>query len=91
MKAVGRNSIILRCPLVPGINDADAALHHIADLANILKNVQRIDLEPYHPMGEGKSRNLGRKDVFHAPFVSEDDKKRRPQVISSRTGVPIHI
>ncbi len=36
LKAVGRNSIILRCPLVPGINDADAALHHIADLANIL-------------------------------------------------------
>ena len=84
-------SIMLRCPLVPGINDEDAALHHIADLANTLKNVQRIDLEPYHPMGEGKSRNLGRSDVVHAPFASEDDKKRWQQVISSRSGVPIHI
>lgn len=84
-------SVILRCPLVPGINDEDAALHHIAGLANTLENVQRIDLEPYHPMGEGKSRNLGRSDIFHAPFASGDDKKRWQEVISSRSGVPIHI
>ena len=84
-------AVVLRCPLVPGINDEDAALHHIAELANGLKNVQRIDLEPYHPMGEGKSRELGRKDVFHAPFTSEADKKRWQQIISSRTGVPVHL
>ena len=84
-------AVILRCPLVPGINDEDAALHHIAELANGLKNVQRIDLEPYHPMSEGKSRELGRKDVFHAPFTSEPDKKRWQQIISSRTGVPVHL
>ncbi len=84
-------SVILRCPLVPGINDEDAALHHIAGLANTHKNVQRIDLEPYHPMGEGKSRNLGRSDVFHAPFASETDKKRWMELISSRTAVPVHI
>ena len=84
-------AIVLRCPLVPGGNDEDAALHHIAGLANGLGNVQRIDLEPYHPMGEGKSRNLGRNDIFHAPFASEDDKKRWQEVIFSRTGVPIHI
>ena len=84
-------SIILRCPLVPWINDEDAALHHIADLANTLKNVQRIDLEPYHPMGEGKSRNLGREDVFHAPFASEDDKKRWMETLQSHTRIQVHI
>ena len=84
-------SIILRCPLVPGINDEDAALHHIADLANGLKNVQRIDLEPYHPMGEGKSRDLGREDVFHAPFASEADKKRWCGKIAALTRIPFHI
>ena len=84
-------SIILRCPLVPGINDEDAALHHIAELANTLKNVQQIDLEPYHPMGEGKSRNLGRKDVFHAPFASEADKKRWVETLQSHTRIQVHI
>ena len=84
-------SIILRCPLVPGVNDEDAALHHIAALANALGHVQQIDLEPYHPLGEGKSSNLGRKDVFHAPFASEADKKRWIETLSSLTQVPLHM
>ena len=84
-------SIMLRCPLVPGINDEDVALNHIADLANTLKNVQRIDLEPYHPMGEGKSRNLGRQDVFHAQFASDADKKRWCEEIAALTRIPFHI
>ena len=82
---------MLRCPLVPGINDEDAALHHIAELANGLRNVQRIDLEPYHPMGEGKSRNLGREHVFHAPFASETEKKRWCEGIAALTRIPLHI
>ena len=84
-------SIILRCPLVPGVNDEETALHHIAALANELGHVQQIDLEPYHPLGEGKSGNLGRETVFHSEFASEADKKRWKETISSLTNVPIHI
>lgn len=47
--------IILRCPMIPGINDGQAELLRIAELANTLHGVRQIDLEPYHPLGEGKN------------------------------------
>ena len=83
--------IVLRCPLVSGVNDGDEDLRHIAGLANRFDHIRRIDLEPYHPMGEGKSRSLGRTDVFHASFASEEDKKRWNQVIRSLTKTEVHL
>lgn len=84
-------SIVLRCPLVPGVNDSDAELRHIAKLANAHPHVQRIDLEPYHPMGEGKERKLGRTSVFHSDFASDADKTRWRETISALTGTLVHI
>lgn len=84
-------SIILRCPLVPGINDEDAHLFQIARLANELPGIREINLEPYHPMGEGKGVLLGREHIFHANFASDADKNRWKKIISSRTEVPCHI
>ncbi|MBR6372760.1 MAG: glycyl-radical enzyme activating protein, partial [Victivallales bacterium] len=80
-----RASIILRCPLIPGVNDSDAELMHIAALANECSHVQRIDLEPYHPLGEGKSQKLGRNNIFHSGFASETEKTRWLKTISSYT------
>ena len=67
---------VLRCPLVPGVNDSDEALAHIAHLAKTTLGVQRIDIEPYHPMGEDKNRRLGRSGYFTAPFATDADKAR---------------
>ena len=84
-------AIILRCPLIPGINDSETDLQHIAGLANNHSHVQRIDLEPYHPMGENKSRNLGHDNFFHAGFASETEKTRWHKTISFLTRTPVHI
>ena len=84
--------IVLRCPLIPGVNDEDAHLIRIASLANELgASVKQIDLEPYHPMGEGKSQELGRTDIFHSEFASTDSKNHWKDVISSHTTVPVHL
>ena len=82
-------AIVLRCPLVPGVNDDEMALRHIADTANKFSHVQRIDLEPYHPLGEGKGRELGRNEVFHADFASADDKKRWCDTLTALTRTPV--
>ena len=84
-------AIVLRCPLVPGVNDGDDAIAHIANLAEITSGVRRIDVEPYHPMGEGKSRRLGRKNGFTAPFASEADKARWVDGLRRRTARPVHV
>ena len=67
---------VLRCPLVPGVNDSDEALRHIRRLAEDTPGVVGVDIEPYHPLGEDKNRRLGRTGYFTAPFATEADKRR---------------
>ena len=80
---------ILRCPLVPGVNDSDEALLHIANLANSLKHLRQIDLEPYHPLGEGKNGRLGKESFFQAPFVPEETKAHWREFLAPRVKVPV--
>ena len=52
--------IILRCPIIPGYNDRPEHFKGIADLAEQLDHVRRVEIEPYHPLGRDKSEALGR-------------------------------
>ena len=45
--------IVLRCPIIPTVNDTAEHFKGISDLANRLENVTGIDIEPYHPLGNG--------------------------------------
>lgn len=83
--------VILSCPLIPGVNDEDEHLLQIAEIANRLPNVQGIDLKPYHPMGENKNRQLGRKKYFKSDFASAEEKKRWLAVITAQTAVKVHL
>jgi pyruvate formate lyase activating enzyme len=55
---------ILRCPIIPTCNDRDEHFEGIAKIANSLKNVIEINVEPYHPLGKSKSELLDRKYVL---------------------------
>ena len=46
--------IILRTPIIPGINDSAEQIGPIADLAATLKNLKYYELLPYHPLGLSK-------------------------------------
>ena len=49
----------LRCPIIPGVNDAESHVFAVADIANGLAHLQGIDLVPYHALGLVKSAALG--------------------------------
>lgn len=53
--------IILRVPVIPGINDTDKDLESLACLARDTRNVSRIELLPYHRLGISKYEALGRE------------------------------
>lgn len=53
--------IILRCPIIPGYNDREEHLLFLGNLAEKLEGVEKVDVEPYHPMGSSKSEELGQK------------------------------
>ena len=46
--------IILRTPIIPGINDNAEQIKPIAQLAATLKNLKYYELLPYHPLGLSK-------------------------------------
>ena len=51
--------IVLRCPLIPGRNMRPEHYLGISTLASNLKNLVRVELEPYHSFGLLKREKLG--------------------------------
>jgi len=58
--------VFLRCPMIPGVNDFAANLEALGKLADELKGVREVDVEPYIPYGIDKAHKLGLK-VYEAP------------------------
>lgn len=49
----------IRHVLVPGVTDDDGALKRLREFIKTLPNVEKIEVLPYHTMGEVKYRRLG--------------------------------
>lgn len=52
-------SIILRCPIIPGINDEDNHFQRIAELSNQFNGIQSVEVLPYHKLGAYKYPEIG--------------------------------
>lgn len=55
---------ILRCPIIPGVNDNAEHFLYIAFLANTLENLLEIHIQPYHTTGIPKARDIGKTNYF---------------------------
>ena len=82
-------AIHLRCPMIPGVNDSTEELLRIAELANSLKGCKRIDLEPYHPLGENKNLRLGNQNTFHSDFAEKSLVETYQKTIAAHTNVEV--
>jgi len=58
--AAAGGPVVFRLPLVPGMNDGRANLEATAEFVLSLPGVNRIEVLPYHRLGEAKYRRLGR-------------------------------
>lgn len=54
-------ALVLRCPVIPGLNDRAEHFAAVAELASGLRGVVEIQVLPYHPLGSSKSQRLGRE------------------------------
>lgn len=84
--------IILRCPVIPGVNDREGHFDAIAELAGTLRNVIEIQLEPYHPMGVDKNRRIGGRAVYDNPeFMDKNAIEFWRDYLAGRTDVPVKV
>lgn len=65
--------VTARVPVIPGFNDSVEEMTAIVDFAASLGNIREIHFLPYHTLGAGKYRLLGREYTFSAPAAREED------------------
>lgn len=70
-------SIILRCPMIPGINDSMEHLEGIAALSEKYPNIAGIEIMPYHDMGVSKAAFIGLKNKITGLKTTDEEIKNR--------------
>lgn len=60
--------VVLRCPMVPGVNDTPAHISHISEL-ECLDCVEGVQFMPYHNTGQYKYEQLNRKYGMENEFT----------------------
>ena len=83
--------IILRCPLIPQVNVNEKHIKGIAEVANSLKNIQQIHLEPYHDMGLTKADFAGVQMDFNPPLLAVNEEKEFKEKLLKMTNIPVII
>lgn len=65
-RAEGRFRMVIRTPVIPGINDSEEELKRIGAFCAGLKRLEYVQLLPYHKLGTETYKKLGR------PYLLED-------------------
>lgn len=84
--------VILRCPIIPGVNDTASHFSGVANLANDHPSIERIDLLPYHSMGAKKEVQMNQDQsprIF--PVPSEDEKLLWLKIIRKYTEKEVNL
>ncbi|MBR2837616.1 MAG: radical SAM protein [Kiritimatiellae bacterium] len=85
-----KRRIVMRCPMIPGINDDDAELKMRGELADGLDAVEAIDVLPYVPYGIDKAHRLGLK-VYEAPQPPPEYGRAVVARLSGLTGKTVRL
>lgn len=65
---INKKEIILRCPIIPNLNDNDAHIDSLINLVSGHINIIQVDIIPYHKLGESKYNYFGsanRREVIN--------------------------
>ena len=85
-----KRRIVMRCPMIPGLNDDDAALTALGKLADELEMVEELNVEPYVPYGVDKAQRLGLK-VHEAPQPPPEYGAAVVAKLSAHTRKPVRL
>lgn len=67
------NSIIVRVPVIHGINDSNAQIEATAKFLLTLKNIKEVNLLPYHKIGLAKFERLNKPGFLMGNFTDQNN------------------
>jgi len=86
------STIWLRCPIVPGENDARGEIDALAELIGGLRSVEAIHLLPLHGGGERKADGLGRASQFDVRRADATEAANgAAETLRTLVDVPVHV
>lgn len=80
----------IRYVLVPNLTDDPEDIDHLAKFLSTLNNVERIDILPFHKMGEYKWEQLGYKYELTDTIEPNKAEVQAAKVIFQKYNLPIH-
>ncbi|MCB6201989.1 glycyl-radical enzyme activating protein [Extibacter muris] len=86
---MGRN-IIIRIPLIPGVNDTAANIGQVCALADEV-GAEEIHLLPFHQAGEEKWSALGRCYTFEHRRLLEREEIEAARALIESKGIPVDV
>ena len=92
MKAIDRwgSAMILRCPVIPGLNARPDHFEAIGRLAETLTHLVEINILPYHALGISKTERLGKKPrLSDVDFPEDEMVEEWIQMVQRHTRVPV--
>jgi pyruvate formate lyase activating enzyme len=84
-------ALVIRLPLIPDMNDSEANLVATAEFVLTLPGVQRIDILPYHRLGEPKYRRLGLPYALAGVPSIEAERLESARAILRQSGLEVRI
>ncbi len=85
------NNIVIRIPILPGINDDDDNVNAAGRFITTLPGVRRVHILPYHRAGAEKYRRLGQTYSLPDLRPPDDDKMNAIAVILGRYGLVVQV
>lgn len=82
--------LVIRVPMIPGVNDSVAELENIARLAVSLK-ARKVDLLPYHKFGMGKYQQLDRKYRLEELNTQPDAQVQKTRQLVASFGLDCEV
>jgi len=70
-------SIVLRCPLIPGINDNEVHPKGIKEIIRKYPLLKSVEIMPYHNMGRDKASRVGMEYKLSETKNADDSDKQR--------------
>lgn len=71
----------IRQVLIPGYTDDEKDLKHLKEFIGSLKNVERVEILPYHKLGEYKWKGLGEEYPLEGVEVPTEEEIRKAKEI----------
>jgi pyruvate formate lyase activating enzyme len=83
------HEIILRVPIIPGINDDDENIHQVGTFAAALPHLNRVDILPYHQTGTEKYHRLNK--VYGLSEVRPPSESRIAEIVEMIKGFGMQV